>query len=190
MAESSPPVAGFWSRVGALIVDVIVIWLVFFVVAFVIVAITGSTNLAIVLFYIGPIVYYVWGWSSWSGGQTLGKRALNLRVVNAQGNPLSKMRALGRLLASLISALPLGLGYLWAAWDPGKQTWHDKIVGSYVVNTTLAVALAATSPMTPPLGDPSRAPCPRCGESIARSARMCRYCGVEFEAVASAPRSE
>ena len=33
------------------------------------------------------------------------------------------------LLASLFSLFDV----LWPLWDPNKQTWHDKIVGSYVV---------------------------------------------------------
>lgn len=28
--------------------------------------------------------------------------------------------------------------------------------------------------------EPRRRPCPRCGESIAREARVCRFCGVEI----------
>jgi uncharacterized RDD family membrane protein YckC len=27
----------------------------------------------------------------------------------------------------------LGLGYLWAFWDPKKQTWHDMAAGTVVV---------------------------------------------------------
>lgn len=28
--------------------------------------------------------------------------------------------------------------------------------------------------------DPPRRPCPQCGESIAREARLCRFCGLEI----------
>ena len=31
-------------------------------------------------------------------------------------------------------AMPVGLlGFLWVAWDPRKQGWHDKLAGTYVV---------------------------------------------------------
>jgi uncharacterized RDD family membrane protein YckC len=33
----------------------------------------------------------------------------------------------------LLSILVLFLGYFWAAWDRKRQTWHDKIAGTYVV---------------------------------------------------------
>ena len=32
-----------------------------------------------------------------------------------------------------MTALPLGLGYLWAIWDKQKQGWHDKMAGTVVV---------------------------------------------------------
>src|SRR5690606_7539378 len=68
-------------------------------------------------------------------GQTLGKRALGLRVVDAgNGMPIGAGRALGRyLFATFISGNICGLGYLWAIWDGRKQTWHDKVVSSVVV---------------------------------------------------------
>jgi len=68
-------------------------------------------------------------------GQTLGKKALGLRVVDATtGVPIGTGRALGRyLFASFISGNICALGYLWAIWDGRKQTWHDKVVSSVVV---------------------------------------------------------
>jgi uncharacterized RDD family membrane protein YckC len=49
------------------------------------------------------------------------------------GTPIGVGRAIGRYFAKILSAIPCGLGYFWMLWDPNKQTWHDKIVGSYVV---------------------------------------------------------
>lgn len=68
-------------------------------------------------------------------GQTLGKRATGVKVVDAAtGLPIGNGRALGRqLFAMFVSGNLCGLGYLWALWDPRKQTWHDKVVSSVVV---------------------------------------------------------
>lgn len=68
-------------------------------------------------------------------GQTLGKRAVGVRVVDAtNGSPIGAGRALGRyLFATFISGNFCLLGYLWALWDSKKQTWHDKVVSSVVV---------------------------------------------------------
>lgn len=68
-------------------------------------------------------------------GQTLGKRAVGVRVVDAvSGQPIGNGRALGRyLFSAIISGNVCFLGYLWALWDGRKQTWHDKVVSSVVV---------------------------------------------------------
>ncbi|RYY81863.1 MAG: RDD family protein, partial [Comamonadaceae bacterium] len=36
-------------------------------------------------------------------------------------------------LAYFVSAIPLCIGFLWVAWDPRKQGWHDKLAGTVVV---------------------------------------------------------
>jgi uncharacterized RDD family membrane protein YckC len=70
-------------------------------------------------------------------GQTLGKMAMGIRVMQLRtGEPLGYGRAGMRYLAKYLSALPFALGFLWAAWDREKQTWHDKLVGSVVVPTS------------------------------------------------------
>jgi uncharacterized RDD family membrane protein YckC len=65
---------------------------------------------------------------------TPGKLLLSCVVVDATTcRPLRAHQAVLRLLGYLVSALPLCLGFLWAAWDSRKQAWHDKIAGSIVI---------------------------------------------------------
>lgn len=86
----------------------------------------------IVFGYLLPAVFIVGCWCLFKG--TPGKRVLGLAVVDARtGNPLSPARATLRLLAYLVSYIPLGLGFLWIAWDKRKQGFHDKIARSLVV---------------------------------------------------------
>lgn len=68
-------------------------------------------------------------------GQTVGKKACGVRVVDATtAGPIGPGRAIGRyLFKSLISGNLCFLGYLWAFWDGRKQSWHDKVVSSVVV---------------------------------------------------------
>jgi uncharacterized RDD family membrane protein YckC len=36
-----------------------------------------------------------------------------------------------------------GIGFLWIAFDPGKQAWHDKIAGTAVVRVPKSAAVLA-----------------------------------------------
>jgi uncharacterized RDD family membrane protein YckC len=72
-----------------------------------------------------------------STGQTPGDMALSIKVVDLRdgtGRPIGYGRAFIRWLGSILSAIPLFLGYFWMLWDREKQTWHDKIAGSVVVD--------------------------------------------------------
>ena len=72
-------------------------------------------------------------------GQTFGKRTLGIRVVNRDGDPPGLGRALIRYVLGfgvevVLAYVLVGfLGLLWPLWDKDKQTWHDKIAGTYVV---------------------------------------------------------
>jgi len=67
-------------------------------------------------------------------GGTPGKLVLGLRIVDAgTGGPPGLGRLVLRYVGYLVSALPLGLGYLWILWDPQKQGWHDKLGHTLVV---------------------------------------------------------
>lgn len=74
-------------------------------------------------------------------GQTLGKMALQIRVVHeGTGRSIGYGRAFARNLLRLVSALPCFLGYFWALWDPKGQTWHDKVVDTLVIATNRDIA--------------------------------------------------
>ncbi|HKH06307.1 MAG TPA: RDD family protein [Acidimicrobiales bacterium] len=80
----------------------------------------------------GSIAY--WALLDGKRGQSLGKRALNIKVVDINsGLPIGAGRGVGRFFARYLSGLLCGLGYLWALWDDQHQAWHDKLVNSVVV---------------------------------------------------------
>jgi uncharacterized RDD family membrane protein YckC len=65
---------------------------------------------------------------------TPGKMVLGLRIVDAETGGVPPIgRLVLRYVGYLVSALPLGLGYLWAIWDSRRQGWHDKMAGTLVV---------------------------------------------------------
>jgi uncharacterized RDD family membrane protein YckC len=66
-------------------------------------------------------------------GATPGKMALGLRVIRADGGPISPMLALARHFAEWLSAIILLIGYIMAAFDPEKRALHDRICGTRVI---------------------------------------------------------
>lgn len=59
---------------------------------------------------------------------------LSLRVVDAEsGGPLTLGQGVGRYFAYFVSTIPLGLGFLWVAFDKRKQGWHDKLAHTVVI---------------------------------------------------------
>ncbi len=71
----------------------------------------------------------------WMGyAATPGKMLLDCEIVDARtGERIRFKQAMLRYLGYIVSALPLGLGFLWVMWDKRKQGWHDKIAGTVVI---------------------------------------------------------
>jgi len=67
------------------------------------------------------------------GGQTIGKMAARIRVVTADDRPLDAALALRRTLAGLLSAVPLGLGFLPALFGSDRRALHDRLARTRVV---------------------------------------------------------
>jgi uncharacterized RDD family membrane protein YckC len=131
--------AGFWRRLLAVILDGIIVSIpanIFAAALGASFAITGGgihyrsggSGLQTVLF----IVYEALLIAYWNG-QTIGKKAVGIRVVARGGQPVSIGMAFVRCLMKIVSGAVLCLGYLWMLWDPNKQTWHDKVADTYVV---------------------------------------------------------
>ena len=70
-------------------------------------------------------------------GRTPGKKALDLRVVRLNGEPLTLFLSLeraGGYAAGLATGL-LGFAQIW--WDPNRQAIHDKIAETVVIRESL-----------------------------------------------------
>lgn len=75
--------------------------------------------------------FYVWQWVG--AGQTLPMKTWKLRLVSADGTPVSHLRALARYTAALVSVGTLGLGFLWAVVDRDKRFLHDRLAGTKLI---------------------------------------------------------
>ncbi len=116
---------GFWPRVGAYLLDNLII----FAVQFVIGMIAPKIN---VFGIIIAVIYFVYFWTQ-QNGQTLGHKVLGIRVVREDGKPIDIVTAIIRYIGYIVSGIVIGLGFLWVIWDPKKQGWHDKMAGTIVV---------------------------------------------------------
>ena len=124
--------ASFGRRVGGNLLDAVIVAIGTSIISLIVSVIIGSAA-GLIVSLVSALAYYV---LLNANGGTLGKQALGMRLEHAEtGEDIGIGRALGRYVVAIASGLALGLGYLWAAWDARKQTWHDKAVGSIVVRT-------------------------------------------------------
>ena len=74
-------------------------------------------------------------------GSTVGGIVFDLQVVRLDDRAVDWETSIVRALACFLSMAVAGLGFLWIAFDPGKQAWHDKIAGTAVVRVRKGVPL-------------------------------------------------
>lgn len=137
--ETQYEYAGFWARVGAALIDTI---LVAFLTIPLLRMVYGSGYWESERLVVGPADFII----SWllpavavivfwvARGATPGKMAISAQVVDARtGNKPTTGQSIGRYLGYYVSTIPLGLGLLWVGIDPKKQGWHDKLAGTVVI---------------------------------------------------------
>jgi uncharacterized RDD family membrane protein YckC len=143
MKSSDFEYVGFWPRVGASIIDSIILvpilglllWMVYGASYF------DDANeehyagpMELVIMYVLPAIGSIVLWLKILA--TPGKMAINAKIVDAKtGEPMGTAQAIIRYLCYYVSMLPLFLGFIWIAFDSKKQGWHDKIAGTVVVRT-------------------------------------------------------
>lgn len=131
--------AGFWVRVGASIIDTLLVALVTFPILW---SIYGSEYFKserfingfwdFIVSWVFPAVAVVVFWIYRSA--TPGKIALGLKIIDANtGEKPSSGQCIIRYLCYYVSIFPLCLGLIWVGFDKKKQGWHDKLAGTYVV---------------------------------------------------------
>lgn len=138
--------AGFVSRAVAFVIDAVVISLAtsgsLFVASSVVQVLeTGSTDpnrpedlLGAVTFSItlAAVAFGYFTAGFWLFGRTLGKLAMGLRVVRADGERPSLGRSIARTLGYLLSTFFM-LGFLAIAVSRQRRAWHDRIARTWVV---------------------------------------------------------
>lgn len=145
--------AGFWIRFVALVIDGILLSVVQAIIFVPLVMLFGIGTATLVnadspgalgaliaaegvFFLISfaiQMAYYVYFWAK--RGATLGKMALGLKIIRADGGPLSVGLAVGRFLAFLLDAFTIYIGFIIAGFDSEKRALHDRICNTRVIYT-------------------------------------------------------
>lgn len=131
---------GFFARLSAYIIDSVIVWgaLLFIKIPlhFVFFHIDGYilfhyTLQDIVLYLCGVSYFIVFTYCT---GATLGKRAMNLQVVNADGGRLSLFNIIYReTIGRFLSGFCMGIGYLLVGIDKEKRGIQDMLGDTRVI---------------------------------------------------------
>jgi uncharacterized RDD family membrane protein YckC len=122
------PRAGFWIRMLALLIDLILVGVALSWVHH------GGRGMLLLLATYGAIMWKL-------KGTTVGGIVCDLKVVRIGGGPLDWGTAIVRALGCFLSLVVAGLGFIWIAVDHEHQAWHDKIAGTVVVRVPRGVGL-------------------------------------------------
>lgn len=71
-----------------------------------------------------------------AAGQTMGKMAMGVKVVNARGGPVPFGSAVIRALAALLTIGPAGVGFIPALLTPERRALHDRFADTKVIKTS------------------------------------------------------
>jgi len=148
--------AGFWLRLVALIIDMILVGVLGTILTLPLVAALGlraafgpwsnrfpmrpDEAIALIGTFFWIIVarmtlhwlyYAIFESSAWQA--TPGKKALGLEVTDLEGRRISFGRASGRLFGKIISAMILWIGFIMAGLTERKQALHDMMAGCLVI---------------------------------------------------------
>jgi uncharacterized RDD family membrane protein YckC len=94
-------------------------------------ALFGAIGLSFLISTIIGFLYEVYFLSS--KGATPGKMALGLKVIKADGTPLTMGTAVGRYFAYILSSLTLAIGFIIAGFDDQKRSLHDRLCDTRVI---------------------------------------------------------
>lgn len=139
MQNEEPTYLGSWPRLGASLIDSLLIFLV-----------------------TGPLLYMAYGEAYWNSEKmiqgpadfllswlfpalavvlfwiktqsTPGKKLVSAIIVDARtGNKPSTSQYIWRYFGYFVAAIPFFIGLLWVIFDKRKQGWHDKLAGTVVI---------------------------------------------------------
>jgi len=135
--EVSYPDAGMGRRLGALLYDIFVLLGILFIAALPLPwfdQITEETLLGLWIkrIYLLSVCFAYLGGFWVNGGQTLGMKAWQIRVIKLSGHSLGWHHALKRFIGLCLSTVTLGLGFFWMPGDSKHSNW-DRLCRTRVI---------------------------------------------------------
>jgi len=124
---SALPRAGFWIRMAAMFIDLILVSMICGPMG------AGAFILPTLAAY-GALMWKI-------KGTTIGGIVCGLRVVRLDDRSLDWPTVVARALGCFLSLVVFALGFLRVAFAMDRQSWHDKIAGTVVVREPKGVSL-------------------------------------------------
>ncbi|OGP49627.1 MAG: hypothetical protein A2Y79_04840 [Deltaproteobacteria bacterium RBG_13_43_22] len=138
--------AGFWIRVSAFLIDMVVMFIPGCLVLILLRTSTPASEINLMNFFYNGVIWWLYSAvlvsSVWQG--TVGKKVLGLKVTDLSGQRISFGRATGRYFSTSVSALLLGIGLMMVGWTRRKQGLHDMMASTLVVKQQGGLLLMAT----------------------------------------------
>ncbi len=132
--------ASLQARGWAFFIDEVIVSLIFFIIFwdFIFVLKTPKEMIEAINSLVGYLLllkiiyqtFFVWYYAA-----TPGKMILKIEVIEERDfQTPSFLVSLNRAIGRVISEMLFYLGFAWAFLDPKRQTWHDKLAKTLVVN--------------------------------------------------------
>lgn len=154
------PIAGFWRRIAALLIDFIILGLVGAIIGYLFSSqLSGQGSWTRIIGFLIAVAYFGCMNSKIGNGQTLGKRLLKIRVINANGESISIPKSILRFtilglpffmngivsssaatdywiypLSLIIFGVAFSTTYLYIFNKHSRQSLHDLVAGTFVVS--------------------------------------------------------
>jgi len=133
MSGTDPQFAGLGSRAIAFIIDFIILIIIGGGLAFLLVGVDTTGNLVVGLI---TMLYFIL-LEAYAGGQTLGKKLVNIKVVNDDGSDLTLVGSVIRNVLRIIDALPVFyiIGIILIVVTDENQRLGDIVGNTHVVKS-------------------------------------------------------
>lgn len=139
-ANVSVVYAGFWERFAAGWIDCMVL-LFSYIPYWIISAVKGQNHpsvlIGLLFAFIVSAIYFT-KMESGESGASYGKRWVGIKVLDIQGNRISKSRAFTRWIAHFLSYITLYIGFLIQPFTVRKQALHDMVANTVIIQTKKA----------------------------------------------------